>query len=176
MTIGLSILALKIHQIYCEIYITGVQYLHGLNTVKNKLELPLEIDTHHLFYHKSEYKKRYEKQFRNSVGFLIPTVLANHRMLHRELYNGVPKFTKDEMGDCLDYLDETHPSQKTNRFWGAEAVQRFTIIKEFDNEADIPRYQETRDHIALQIGILSRKLSGIEFPTVEELYRYGRPI
>lgn len=142
--------------------------------MKNTIEIPKEFNVHHTWYWKSDYKKRYEKQFRNYLGFLIPTPVSNHRMVHRELFLGAPKPPRDEMGDCLDYLDDIHPSQKTDRFWGVEGAQRFFIIKEFENEAETDRYQETRLHLSRQIGILTRKLSGVEFPTIEELYRYGK--
>lgn len=143
--------------------------------MSEKLPLPTEVNTHHVFYQKALYKKRYEKHFRNTPGLVVPTAVAPHNYLHSVLFEGPPKPTRDEMGDLIDYLDDVHPSQKTDRFWGVEAAQRFTIIKEFDNEEETDRYQETRLHLARQIGILSRKMTGIEFPNAEELYRYGKP-
>ena len=142
--------------------------------MSEKLTLPSEINTHHTSYFKKLYKKRYEKQFRNTPGLIVPTAVPVHNHLHYELFNGPPKPSKAEMGDLIDYLDDVHPSMKTDRFWGMEATQRFFIIQEFDNEEETDRYQETRQHIAKQMGILSRKSAGIEFPTPEELLHYGK--
>lgn len=141
--------------------------------MKNKITIPYELDKHHAFYFKRNYKPGIEKKFRQTPGLVIPTPLINHRALHRQLFYGPPKLHKDEMGDCIDYMEDVHPSLKVDRFWGIEAVKRFTIIKQFENEAGIDRYEATRDHLSRQIGILSAKLAGIELPGEQELV-YGK--
>lgn len=141
---------------------------------KNKLQLPEQISKHHAYYQRSLYRKPHEKKFRNTPGLVVPTAIPVHNFLHQCLFYGPPKPPKEEMHEMIDYLDDVHPSMKTDRFWGLEAAQKYTIIKEFDNEAETDRYEATRLHLARQIGILSRKSTGVEFPTPEELYRYGK--
>lgn len=142
--------------------------------MKQKLEIAPTLNIHHLFYQKALYRNSRERRFRNTVGLQIPTTVPVHNRLHRELFDGPPKPTKNEMGDCIDYMDGAHESVKVDRFWGAEAAMKFFIIREFDNEAEAERYQDTRYHLARQIGILSSKSCGISFPTPEELWQYGR--
>lgn len=142
--------------------------------MKNKLEIAPELNVHHAFYHRALYRKKHEREFRNFHGFQIPTQVAVHNRLHHELFLGPPKPTKQEMSDCLDFVKEAHESFKTERFWGVEAAMKYFIIAEFDNEADTERYRATRLHLAHQIGALSRKSTGIELPSVEELYQYGK--
>lgn len=143
--------------------------------MSEKLRLPTEINSHHLWYQRSQYRKCHEKRFRNTPGFVVPTTVPVHNQLHAELFYGPPKPKKNEMADLVDYVEgDVHPSLKVDRFWGAEAAMKFFIIQEFDNEEYTERYQATRTHLARQIGILSRKSTGVEFPTPEELYRYGK--
>lgn len=142
--------------------------------MKHRIEVAPELNIHHVWYHKTDYRGRVERHFRNNVGFLIPTPVSNHNQVHRALWNGPPKPTKDEMIDCMDFMEESHESFKVDRFWGPEAAMKFFIIKEFENEEETDRYHEIRHHLAKQIGILSRRLTGVELPTVEELYAYGK--
>lgn len=141
--------------------------------MKHRVETPHEFNNHHIWYPKSQYKHGINRQFRNTVGLVIPTPVSNHNQLHAELLHGPPKPPRNEMIDCMDYLEDIHPSMKVDRFWAVEAVKRFMIISEFDNEAEADRYQSTRWHLSRQIGILSHKLSGVEYPTTEELRHYG---
>lgn len=142
--------------------------------LRHSIETPHEFNNHHLIYPRNQYRNRLERKFRSSVGLIIPTPVANHNQLHAELLHGIPKPTRQEMGDCMDLLDEVHPSMKVDRFWGAEAAMRFFVIMEAENESEGERYRDTRLHIATQIGILSRKSAGVDFPGPEEIYKYNQ--
>lgn len=142
--------------------------------MKNKHEIAPEINVHHLWYHKSAYRHRHEKHLRNHHAFQVTADVPSHNYLHHTLYKGPPKPPKQECIDLVDFVEaDVHPSMKVDRFWGAEAAMRFFVIMEGENEAEGERYRDTRLHLAQQIGILSRKSAGIDYPTTEEMRHYG---
>jgi hypothetical protein len=110
---------------------------------------------HHLFFHKPLYKSAFEKQFRNSVGLVIPEKIPVHDYLHM-VVPPPPKFTKNEMGDCLEFLQQSKDSVDTeNRFWGAEAVMRYTVFMEADSPEVGERMHDIRWNLAKQIGVMA---------------------
>lgn len=110
---------------------------------------------HHLFFHKPQYKSAFEKQFRNHVGLVIPEKIPVHDYLHM-VVPAPPKFTKNEMGDCIDFIKQSKDSVDTdNRFWGAEAVMRYTVFMEADSPQVGERMHDIRWNLAQQIGIMA---------------------
>lgn len=110
---------------------------------------------HHLFFHKPQYKSAFEKQFRNHVGLVIPEKIPVHNYLHM-VVPPPPKFTKNEMGDCLEFLQESKNTVDTdNRFWGAESVMRYTVFMEMDSPQVGERMHNIRWNLAQQIGIMA---------------------
>lgn len=113
-------------------------------------------DYHHLFWEARDYKGSYERAFRNHVGLVIPLDKQVHSYLHF-VVPPPPKFTKNEMADCIDFVKQGEEyDSETNRFWGAEAVMRYTIFLEMDARHDNDkRMHNIRDNLAQQIGVMA---------------------
>jgi len=94
--------------------------------------------------------------FRNHVGLVIPLDKQVHSYLHF-VVPPPPKFTKNEMADCIDFVKQGEEyDSDTNRFWGAEAVMRYTIFLEMDARHDNDkRMHNIRDNLAQQIGVMA---------------------
>lgn len=110
---------------------------------------------HHLWFHKPDYRSKAEKEFRNHKGLVLPLPIPVHDYLHM-IVSAPPKFKKQEMEDCLYFVEQSEEQDNTgNKFWGAEAVMRYTVFLEMDNPAVAERAHDIRWNLAQQIGIMS---------------------
>lgn len=112
-------------------------------------------DYHHVFWEARDYKTTHERMFRNHVGLVLPVDKQVHSYLHY-VVPPPPKFTKNEMGDCVDFVKQSQEHDTgDNRFWGAEAVMRFTVFTEMDAPHTSERMHDIRWNLAQQIGIMA---------------------
>lgn len=68
----------------------------------------LKINKHHIWHHRRQYADSLEVEFREHPGFVVPTLVVWHNLLH-ENEDPPPKPTHDMMGNCLDYVGEFNP-------------------------------------------------------------------
>lgn len=123
-------------------------------------------DYHHSFFEGRDYKGSYEKSFRNHVGLVIPVNQQVHSYLH-SVVPPPPKFTKNEMGDCIDFVKQSQEYDNTeNAFWGLEAVMRYTVFLEVDSPAVGERVRDIRLNLARQIGVMAHEHTD-EMPVVK---------
>lgn len=112
-------------------------------------------DYHHLFWEARDYRGSYEKAFRNQVGLVLPLDKQIHSYLHM-VVPPPPKLRKNEMADCIDFIKQGKEYDgETNRFWGAEAVMRYTIFLEMDSPPVGERMHDIRWNLARQIGVMA---------------------
>lgn len=111
-------------------------------------------DYHHAFWEARDYNGSYERAFRNHVGLVIPL----DKQVHSYLHHVVPppqKFTRNEMADCVDFIKQSQEyDAESNKFWGLDAIMRYTVFLEVDNPPVADRMHNIRYNLAQQIGIM----------------------
>lgn len=113
-------------------------------------------DYHHSFWEARDYRGAYERTFRNHVGLVLPIDKQVHSYLH-VIVPPPPKFTRNEMADCIDFVKESKEHDGDNRFYGLEAVMRYTVFLEMDNPPVGERMHDIRYNLAQQIGIMDHE-------------------
>lgn len=125
------------------------------------LKLPPRWNVHHTYWAKSEYTTRFEKKFREHHGNLVAVPVINHNLLHARVAPP-PKPERDQMGDLMDYLDDTPVAVQFDRLWGVnKAIQFFGQIACQDTEEAF-KARRIHDNLQDQIGYLSMQLVEIK--------------
>lgn len=106
------------------------------------------MNKHHIWYPRRSYHGSIEKNFRNYYGFVIPTEQRNHNLLHSQLRDGSPKPTRQEMGDCIDFVEDWLVSDELT---ATRAAAEFFRLQD---------REKISDHLLRQVGILSLDLYG----------------
>lgn len=114
-----------------------------------------EGQNYHHVLPQSQYTTDYEHKLGRHKGLVIPEFIPVHDYLTKTV-PFPPKFLYNEIGDCLQFLKQSSERDNTgNRFWGVEAVMRYTVFLEMDNEEASERAHDIRWNLAQQIGVMA---------------------
>lgn len=117
------------------------------------------IERHHAIFPSNEYTTKIERHFRRSPELVVPSKHLNHRLLHRCMPNGIPKPTRSEMIESVDFLSADE-REIEDPFWGIQSLARYFVMKESHttSESEAMRYRDTREHLWRQMGFLTLDL------------------
>jgi len=127
------------------------------------MALPLgpRLNTHHVWWTKSDYNTRFEQKFRNHYGNVVPTAIVNHDLLHARI-SPPPKPEREQMKDLIDYLDDTPAAVQVERLWGLEKSMKFFGAIACQETEEAFKARRIADNLEAQMGILSMKLVEIK--------------
>ncbi len=112
---------------------------------------------HHVWFgeRKRDYHTKEEKDFRNSIGFVFPMIIAHHNELHAQV-SPPPKPTKAERIECLQFVkDRDAWAHEDNPYWAVEAAMQYFVYRGADQPQHEERCHEIRYNLAKQIGIMA---------------------
>lgn len=111
---------------------------------------PATHNDHHTFYFRRNYRRDYEKRFRNHRGLIIREFeVEAHKELHHDLFYGPPKPNKTQMQEVVQMLDGI--KDRSNPLWGVLATQAY-----FESQTD-ERSQVIAEHLTQQLGYVVLK-------------------
>jgi len=98
-----------------EITLPNKQLLFPYRTQEGRLLRRSEVDNHHVFWEKANYKTKKERTFRNMEGLVLPMVITWHSDLHANL-RPPQKPSKALMNQIVDYTKELGFEDPYERF------------------------------------------------------------
>lgn len=113
----------------------------------------LSVNKHHLWWERKNYGTRREKQLRQLGGFVIPTTVYTHQLLHAQMRPMVkPSF--EMQGDIIDFASEIQP---VDRFTVASSTADWLEAQYSEHRSDEYAYRALRlaHHLRKQIGYIS---------------------
>ena len=118
-------------------------------------EPKLPGQNYHHVLPQSQYTTKEEHKLSRHKGLVIPEFIPVHDYLTK-VVPFQPKFLQNEIPDAVDFLDQSDEyDHKQNRFWGVEAIMRYTVFMEMDSKQHAERMHNIRWNLAQQIGIMA---------------------
>jgi hypothetical protein len=111
------------------------------------------VNNHHLWWERKNYYTKREKQLRGLAGFIVPTTVYCHQLLHAQMRPMVkPSFAMQ--GDIIDFASEI---ERTDRFNIPSATADWLELQHEEHSSDEYAYRALRlaHHLRRQIGYLS---------------------
>ena len=113
------------------------------------------INNHHLWYNRSWYQGK-DKILRQLGGFVIPTTMYTHQLLHAQMRPPVKPFA-GLRDDIIDYTKAISPDEIEDRFYVPNRVSDWLEGQAEAHTSHEYAYRASRlaEHLRKQIGYLA---------------------
>ena len=112
------------------------------------------VNRHHMWWERNWYHQKKDARLRQLGGFIVPTTVYTHQLLHAQMHPPVKPFSTLR-DDIIDYTVSLEPEQE--RFGIPNKVADWLVDQHDNHHSDEYAYRAFRlaAHIRQQIGYMS---------------------